>query len=420
LRSSPPLIETVSGGELRPTWEFALPAGVYKRPYYSSPAGANGKVYLHLSPGADMPPPPPKAEPLPKKKEAFEDLLESAGSPPPAEGDVPDLGGAKPRPRAPAPPPPAPKTVKSDHADDVLLCVDLATGQEKWRFSQPGGPSKLGAPNTPCIHEGRAYFVGSSGVLYCLDAESGQSVWRSEAGGSDGRAGTYSSSVLLVDGKVVVADRKLVAVDARDGTKAWEAAVAVQHNSPAVWANGGKRYVIGGGEEVACVAAEDGQVLWRTPGGKGAASLVVEENTLVTLFADTGLTAYRLGIEGAEKVVQWPIEPAGMGHQTCTPCVDGKLVYAWDRVKSFCYDIEKKEAVWQGESPRDGKPSPILADGKLICSNTGRVWGLDAATGKTLFWADVKVAGCTSVALVSGHLLVNADTHLRCYRLARE
>ena len=76
--------------------------------------------------------------------------------------------------------------------------------------------------------------------------------------------------------------------------------------------------------------------------------------------------------------------------------------------------------VWQGETVGDGKPSPILADGKMSLNNRRKVLVLDASNGKTLYSAQVGVASRTSRGLANGKLLVNAGSHFRCYDLAKE
>lgn len=411
IRSAAPLLEALAAEGLELLWELALPPSG-KPPYYASPVGAAGKAYLHLSPPYVAPPAPP-APPAPAPAVKPLGLKH-----PPAAGDELDVDALldPPKPKE-AKPAPAVKKPAPGGLDDVLLCVDLRTGKELWRFRQPGGASKLGAPNTPCVRGGKVYFIGNAGTLYCLDAETGKEAWRAGAGG--GRHGTFSSSAFVVDDKVIVADRQIAAFGVGDGGKAWEAAVAVSHGSPAVWRHGGRSYLITGGVEIACVRAADGKVVWRVEGNKSSASPVVSGDMLVMMFTYGNPFIYRLSLTGAEKVAEFAIKPAGLGHQSCTPAVDGTRVYAWDSRKSFCYDLAKQAMVWEGEAPGDGKPSPIVADGKVIGNSRRRVLVLDAASGKTLLSAPAAVGSCTSCALVDGRLLVNSGSHLRCYRLAK-
>ena len=72
--------------------------------------------------------------------------------------------------------------------EEVLLCLDLATGKEIWRSSQPiayemhnaaKGHGK-GPKSTPVLSNGNVYTLGITGVLSCHDAQTGKLKWRRE------------------------------------------------------------------------------------------------------------------------------------------------------------------------------------------------------------------------------------------------
>ena len=64
-----------------------------------------------------------------------------------------------------------------------LLCLDAATGEEKWKYetrrtydlSYPGGPR-----STPTVADGKVYFLGAMGNLVCFDAASGEKKWEKD------------------------------------------------------------------------------------------------------------------------------------------------------------------------------------------------------------------------------------------------
>jgi outer membrane protein assembly factor BamB len=415
LRGSPPILASLEGDDLELLWERPLPEG--GKPHYASPVGAAGRVYLHLSPAGTPPPPEPEkapaVKPAPKAEPALGGLLD-------VDDDDEGLGGLGmqtpgiKRPDPPAAGPGRPRRPRVTHVDDMLLCVDLATGNELWCFRRPAGrTTSLGAPNTPCVRNGRVFFVGNAGTVYALDAVSGEECWRAEAG-----AGSHAASPAVVDGRLVVADRCVQAFSVADGARLWKADVAVAHGSPVPWERDGRRLVVVGGPELACIDAADGRVLWRLPGNKGSASPVVSGSLAVMMYAYGPPTVYRMSLEGAEKLGDFPIAHAGMGHQACTPCIDGARLYAWDRNHTFCYDLERGDFAWKGEAPGDGKPSPLLADGKVIGVAPGRALVLDARTGRTLVSARIAAQKCTSCGLADARLLVNAGRSLRCYDLA--
>src|SRR5262245_17432602 len=163
--------------------------------------------------------------------------------------------------------------------NEVTRCLNAADGKELWqeRYESLGasGPAQSfsGPRSSPAVANGKVVTLGVRGMLSCLDAASGQKVWRkddfkawpnffpssspmivdglviAQLGGRDngalvgydlatgnekwkwnGPSPTYASPVLLTVGgtKLIVAqtESKLVAINAANGTLAWESALA--------------------------------------------------------------------------------------------------------------------------------------------------------------------------------------------------
>jgi hypothetical protein len=373
---SPALLDSLPATGPKMLWEYALPAGDPKKPYYSSPVVAADKAYLRFTP--------------------------------------PALGAA-----------PAGAEAKKKGVDDVVVCVNMTDGKEVWKFSRPGGSAKNGAPNTPCVADGKLYFVGSQCKAFCLDAATGKEVWATDLGV---KGGTFSSSILLVDGKLIVADAKLMALDAKTGTKVWENAnIKALHSSPALWKHQGKTYILAGqGNQkdktvwkTFCVDAATGQSLWDVAGGING-SPVVSGDILAMLYWDTGLKVYQLAPEGAKEIAG--ATPVTDDNQSGSPAVSRGRIYGFAAKEGFCYDTEKKDFAWKIPLGAKGC-SPIIADGKVIQFTGQSLKLLDAATGKDLGpakgGAKIAIVGHSSPALADGRLLVNAGTHLRCYDLRK-
>lgn len=62
---------------------------------------------------------------------------------------------------------------------DVLRCLDLASGREAWRFAYdaPGGLEHNGSRQVPSVDEKCVYTVGPFGHLYAVDRATGRPVW---------------------------------------------------------------------------------------------------------------------------------------------------------------------------------------------------------------------------------------------------
>ncbi len=74
------------------------------------------------------------------------------------------------------------------HEEEVLLCLDSATGKGIWRSSQPiayemhnaARAHGKGPKSTPVLYEGNVYTLGITGVLSCHDVRMGKLKWRRE------------------------------------------------------------------------------------------------------------------------------------------------------------------------------------------------------------------------------------------------
>jgi outer membrane protein assembly factor BamB len=117
-----------------------------------------------------------------------------------------------------------------------LVCVETATGKERWRKSMKdlGGavnnigtsPAKIGWGYawSPLVDEGRLICVpgGADGMLAALDKNTGQVIWRSKELPDEA---TYSSPIVAEVGGVrqyiQVANRGIAGVAARDGKLLW-------------------------------------------------------------------------------------------------------------------------------------------------------------------------------------------------------
>ena len=112
---------------------------------------------------------------------------------------------------------------------DVLVCLDAATGAEKWRkdfVKELGTPlPDFGSVCSPLI-DGDALFIQAGGSVARLDKLSGRILWRSMQD-SGGMMGSAFSSPVLADlaGKrqlVVQTREKLAGLDPANGKVLWE------------------------------------------------------------------------------------------------------------------------------------------------------------------------------------------------------
>jgi outer membrane protein assembly factor BamB len=115
---------------------------------------------------------------------------------------------------------------------DVLRCLDLVTGTEKWSFSYgaPGRLSHPGSRSTPAVDGNYVYTCGPFGHVYCFDRRSKRPVWNknvwSDFGGERApRWGVSQNPVLYGDTVMLAAqtgEAGVVAYDKKSGAVRWK------------------------------------------------------------------------------------------------------------------------------------------------------------------------------------------------------
>jgi len=241
---------------------------------------------------------------------------------------------------------------------EAVVCFDADTGEEIWahedqtRFAEAMGG--VGPRATPTFAEGRIYSLGATGMLTCLDAATGELKWAQDVSTTGQRADGqskvpiwgYSSSPLVVDGKVIVfaggggsysadppkkaeegenpssddqtsgkqADENtLLAYDAETGELAWRAPGGDHsYSSPQLAEFDGMRQVLFAGDSnLRAYDPASGNVLWQLPTNAKDQSmpsiqphLLGDAHLLVSFNADSGLVRAAVSHEGD----QWKVD----------------------------------------------------------------------------------------------------------------
>lgn len=307
-----------------------------------------------------------------------------------------------------------PNTIKV--AKDVVVCLDLSTGRQVWKFATDGKPSGRKSSSTAAVVDGRVFAMGST-HLYCLDQKDGKLIWKAELP-SPGPG----SSPLLAEGKVFAALSKAAAFSAVDGKLIWEQKeVRGDIGSPTLWAppSGPKTVVFNANNNLSGLDPETGKVLWTVEGG-GQSTPVVSGDWLVVYSGaqGVGIRAYKSQPAGPPKAA-WSHFWVTLRY-TGSPIIHDGHVFVTCGGKHQCIHLDTGEVRWK----QDGNStitSPLLADDKiLVLENNGSQLGLikaDSSAYQRLATAKVGAMGCTSPALSNGRLVVRQKEKLVCFDL---
>ncbi|MBE3099200.1 MAG: PQQ-like beta-propeller repeat protein [Planctomycetes bacterium] len=245
-------------------------------------------------------------------------------------------------------------------ADDVVIGIDAATGNTRWKqvFADKGintGAGKRGGwAATPCASDGKIFALGTTGRVYALDLAKGKPLWESDIGPvhkrlEEAKAKGMAARRLALEGSnfrpygiLSVVDDVLLVTDWAGGLLGFDPA-----GGKTLWHAGGKERIlsdfntpcparVGGKTYVACANArgdlrlidpKSGKVLWTValkcehltqPIAGNEHLLVFESNPAFQEAKQEGinqvgvLAAYRFDEKGAKR--DWAL-PAEYAHE---------------------------------------------------------------------------------------------------------
>lgn len=341
---------------------------------------------------------------------------------------------------------------------DRISCFDAATGQTVWSQTAPTAATRWRHSSTPLVAGDDLYFLSADYHLCCWSTSDGSQRWKSELPIEVPDDSPVSSSPLLIDGVIIVVARDILAYSAT-GELLWQTKYDQRgaiHSSPVAWNRNGKSYVIANVSDVGtvCVAAIDGQELWRVDSLAGRSTPVVSGEYLVTYGSSRkgGVRGYRLG-EGAPEHL-WTYTRMTDSGSSPVVCQDRVFVQGEDRFA--CLDLGSGDELWRTELDLD-RPrytSPIAAGDQIFYTfdrvacidasaadyqplyvarilTDGRLMPLDRQASETLTpeerlaaSAQAASAGgdnpprdCVSPALADGKLILRLEKQLVCYDL---
>lgn len=257
---------------------------------------------------------------------------------------------------------------------DTILAFDADTGAKLWRADFPGTIEHWGLSGTPCVKNGRLYWVGSGGV-YCLDVGTGQSVWH-----TPGREFRTNCSPAVEEGMVVFAAGGIRALDAATGEKRWSVPKEPKQEKSFCWTSNGSaairrvdgeaRAVFSHGGKLMSLDIKTGHLHWQTSTSALMITPILRGDSLVIQGnfnrRGNGLTAFRLKPDGLEKQA----ETSGVvgSARGASPLLlpDGRAL-AFGKRGVICLNPAEGKTVFETTDYRGNMyNSPVYADGKVL------------------------------------------------------
>ena len=284
--------------------------------------------------------------------------------------------------------------------EEVVWCMDLATGKVQWSARNPtpfkmgGGAEKhgKGPKGCPIYADGRVFAMSITGTLSAWDATTGKFLWKSSQGSRFDAPHPHwgSSTSPIVDGDRVIAhfgnDKEgvLAALDVKTGKEVWaQGNDGTCYSSPLVATHLGVRQVIEWNHRVlAGVESKTGRLLWEYSFPHKS----TDQNMPTPAFykGQVLLGGENRGIHGLEPQLvggQWTVKKNWSQREVSldmsSAVINDGLLYGMSHYKLgqlFCLDPTTGEILWAGP-PRTGNNVTFLSlpGHVLALVNTGEV-----------------------------------------------
>jgi len=336
-------------------------------------------------------------------------------------------------------------TIEQRRDQEAIVCYDRDSGSERWVYAYPalfhrsepmGGD---GPRATPTIFDGAVYSLGATGVLVCLDGASGRERWKInilEDNGAANTAWAMSGSPLVVDDRVIVnpgidpsqnAGKSLAAYDRKDGRKLWAANNrAAAYGSPEVVTLAGRRQILlFDGVGLAGFDLADGRELWSHPwetmmGMNIIQPLVVgADRVLISSELSNGAALLQIARDSEQFTVQEVWHNRYLASKFSSPVLHEGQIYGLNYGILSCLDAATGARRWKDQ--RYGHGQILLAgDVILVLGEKGEVAlvAADPNGGRELArLAALDGKTWNTPALAGKQLFVRNHTEMACYEL---
>ena len=249
--------------------------------------------------------------------------------------------------------------------DEVILCLDAATGKELWKDTYPAiavtGPagSHPGPRSTPAFLNDKIVTFGATGILSCIDAITGKVIWRKENPTNAVPQFFTGMSPLLMDGLCIAYvgmkdNGTLLCLDLATGAEKWKwNGEGPAYSSPSVMQINGKKHIVLLSEKnIMAFDLADGKQVWTIATALqqrfyNCVSPVIDGQIIYYSGQGSGTRAIKVEKQGESYVPKEIWANATVGAKWNTPVLcDGFLYGFSDSRKIYCINSTDGKTAW--------------------------------------------------------------------------
>jgi len=269
------------------------------------------------------------------------------------------------------------------YCGDNVKALNRFTGNVMW--TTPVKERAWDSWSSPAYHRGKV-FIGSNDTVYCLSASNGRVIWKTAL--PDGLT-VVNSSPTVAEGKVFVGAYDMgsedtgtyFALDKTNGSILWSKVVGDYAQSTPAYAD--RKVYVGWSDGypwekggIACLDASTGAVTWQKETTYGIWGSVAAGDSLVYAptynFSKPGIGKL-YALNKANGDVEWCQDIVSTNS---TPALAYGKVYLssgypsewspWLKVKTYCFDAQSGNLVWEKQDVGGWTCSPAVADNKVF------------------------------------------------------
>ncbi len=255
-----------------------------------------------------------------------------------------------------------------DGEQEMLRCLDAATGNEIWKQGYEEDPAEgaagsfPGPRSSPTVAQGKVITLGVRGILKCRNTSDGKQLWMKADLANSWPMFYTSSSPIVVDGQCIAQlggpqDGGIVAYDLATGNEKWRwMQSGPAYASPVLMTVGGTKAIVvpceGGRNDGKLVALEaaTGKLLWQIPYSEVryiATTPIVDGSTLIVAGPGSGMSAFKLKMQDGKLVEEklWSNPDNSVGFNT--PVLKDGFVYGLSGGDQlFCINLQSQKTAW--------------------------------------------------------------------------
>jgi outer membrane protein assembly factor BamB len=250
--------------------------------------------------------------------------------------------------------------------EEVVLCLDAATGKEIWKNTYiaipvTGASASLhpGPRSSPAVANGKVVTLGASAILSCLNASDGKLLWRKENTNNAILKFFTGTSPLIADGMCIVhlgkeGDGQVIAYDLNTGDEKWKwSGDGPAYSTPSIMTIDGKKLLILITEKnVMALRLSDGKLFWQIPAPVqqrfyNCVSPFIDGQTIVYSGQGTGSKAIKVEKQGDGFTTKDLWSNAEVGAKWNTPVLKDGFLYGFtDQKRMYCLNFATGQTAW--------------------------------------------------------------------------